>query len=130
MASTVGLGLFAGITESNQFVVPAIACAAYTAASTNNAFDNDIHGLIGFLDSPVSPFNFTPSIWFSRFLTLLFLLFFQCAITVIMVILIMTLVTAPANVMTLLALAVDTLPFLVDFGLSAGDTYRRISNGG
>ena len=47
-----------------------------------------------------------------------------------MVILIMTLVTAPANVMTLLALAVDTLPFLVDFGLSAGDTYRRISNGG
>lgn len=34
--------------------MPAIAAAGYTAVTVNNSFDKNLHGLIGFLDSPVS----------------------------------------------------------------------------
>ena len=34
--------------------MPAIATAGYTVASINNAFDKNLHGLVAFLDSPVS----------------------------------------------------------------------------
>ena len=57
VASSVGLGLFAGINETSAYAVPAVACAGYTLASINNAFDPDLHGLIGFLDSPVSAWH-------------------------------------------------------------------------
>lgn len=32
--------------------MPAIAASAYTLASTSNSFDRNLHGLLGFLDSP------------------------------------------------------------------------------
>ncbi len=35
-------------------MVPAIATAGYTVMSINNAFDKNLHGLVAFLDSPVS----------------------------------------------------------------------------
>ena len=35
-------------------MVPAIACALYTLATANNSLDRNLHGLIAFLDSPVS----------------------------------------------------------------------------
>jgi len=104
IAATVGLGLFAGITESSTFVLPAIACAGYTVASVNNAFDKDLYGMVAFLDSPVM-------------------------ILMIMVILISTLFSAPVGFQSLIGLAICCLPFLVDFFLSVGYTYRRVTTG-
>ena len=48
-----GLAAYAG-AEAGGYIVPAIAAAGYTAATVNNAFDPNLHGLMGFLDSPVS----------------------------------------------------------------------------
>ena len=38
--------------------MPAIGAAGYTVATVNNSFDKSLHGLMGFLDSPVSISNF------------------------------------------------------------------------
>lgn len=38
--------------EGGAYIPAAIGAAGYTIASINNSFDRQLHGLIGFLDSP------------------------------------------------------------------------------
>ena len=52
--SAMMLVLIAAGTGGSMMVVPAIAAGAYTVATVNNSLDRNLHGLIGFLDSPVS----------------------------------------------------------------------------
>jgi len=40
------------LNEGGAYIPAAIATAGYTVASINNSFDRQLHGLIGFLDSP------------------------------------------------------------------------------
>ena len=45
---------FVCLFQGGAYIPAAIATAGYTVASINNSFDRQLHGLIGFLDSPVS----------------------------------------------------------------------------
>ena len=40
--------------QGGAYILPAICTAGYTVATINNSFDRNLHGLEGFLDSPVS----------------------------------------------------------------------------
>ena len=51
LASFMLLVLAAG---QDGFALPALVATGYTVASINNSLDKNLHGLIGFLDSPVS----------------------------------------------------------------------------
>ena len=53
IAAASGLIVFA-TSMGGAYVVPAIGAAGYTVATVNNSFDKSLHGLLGFLDSPVS----------------------------------------------------------------------------
>lgn len=49
--STVGIGAFAA-SEGGSYIPSAICAAGYTVATISNSFDRDLHGIVGFLDSP------------------------------------------------------------------------------
>ena len=44
--------------QGGAYIPAAIGSAAYTVATINNSFDRNLHGLLGFLDSPVSLTSF------------------------------------------------------------------------
>ena len=52
MLSCFMLLVMAGGTTG--FTLPALVATGYTLASVNNSLDKNLHGLIAFLDSPVS----------------------------------------------------------------------------
>ena len=41
-------------TGQDGFILPAMVATGYTVATVSNSLDKNLHGLIGFLDSPVS----------------------------------------------------------------------------
>ena len=45
-------------TGNPEMALPAIAACLYTAFTLNNSLDSNMHGLMGFLDSPVSELSF------------------------------------------------------------------------
>ena len=45
---------FIFLLKGGAYIPAAICTAGYTVATINNSFDRDLHGLVGFLDSPVS----------------------------------------------------------------------------
>ncbi len=53
VAAASGLVAFAS-SQGGAYVAPAIGAASYTIATINNSFDRNIHGVLRFLDSPVS----------------------------------------------------------------------------
>lgn len=92
LISTVGLGAFAA-TQGGAYVAPAICAAGYTVATISNSFDRDLHGVVGFLDSPFT-------------------------ITALVALMATTLFGAPAGALSGIMYALCCIPFFVDMLIS------------